>query len=998
MLKIIRRVFSFGDWSQHHPSEPPPGNWLDAQFDEIIDRIDAWDGQVRKAITHEGRIGPGIVGLSALDDDFRAFLDKTLADSVKNLAFQLSEHAKGAVLAEKRAVEARITTEMVAARAKLAEEAVEHAEIRALAKIRDLEAEIARIEARNAEITPLVGDLTAGAGSAEAWAESSRLWAEHMPDTLPDNALKVTDISGDHWSSRWWANQASNAFGMLTSLYLGVHSEPPLTNNNGGPIAIGSIYYDSDDGQPYVWNGSAWVPFYQPGVAATMTLWYVATAGQTAFPFGVADKNGVTWNLDDDDPETILASVNGVRLMTPDDWTVSVPSSTVTFARPLRAGDVASFDLLVPPEKLGPGRVEAWRLKPLTGLNGVALSFPLETAEVPGVTVLVNRSEELVVSLDGVLQAPGVSYTAAGSTITFATAPTSDSYVFITWFRSTGGTGVVTPPTDVDWDDITDKPATYPPTLPIAQSGVTGLTTDLAGKEPAIAIGTTAQYWRGDKTWQTLPAGGGGGGAVTHIGDDPPASPTVGQTWWESDTGNSYIYYDDGAGSPQWVPSNVGAGAGPVDWVNVTGKPSTFPPTVPIAQSSITNLTTDLAGKVNDTGDTMTGPLRLPAGTVALPSLAVGEANSGLYANGLSGTGYVMGVAHNGALVMRFVDGANISDKQFRMTGGNASLPGFSFSAETNSGFYYAAANNIRQVMQGTITLQFTSSLITTFVPITLPGAPTIDLHAATKKYVDDSLVPKAPLASPAFTGSVVSNPGIFASVPSGTISLRPNGPSDATGELSISTLGHTSVAGNLAAVGNLHSEGAVYSNGSGYFIGKTTAAVLGTAAGGSGAIYLRPVAYNSTTNETKIDSAGTLTVNGNIIAGSGDIYTPAAIALRLRPGNSGAGQLVISVAGDVTAVGSFISTAGYFYSATNVVLRPNNSSTGQMVVGTTGNVTITGGLGINGASAYARQGLAAPTGTIQRTTYVTSSVTLPQLAGVVMAMITDLRAMGVFS
>ena len=29
-------------------------------------------------------------------------------------------------------------------------------------------------------------------------------------------------------------------------------------------------------------------------------------------------------------------------------------------------------------------------------------------------------------------------------------------------------------------------------------------------KEPAITAGTTAQYWRGDKTWQTLPTGGSG--------------------------------------------------------------------------------------------------------------------------------------------------------------------------------------------------------------------------------------------------------------------------------------------------------------------------------------------------------------------------------------------------------------------------------------------------------------------------------------------------------
>ena len=38
----------------------------------------------------------------------------------------------------------------------------------------------------------------------------------------------------------------------------------------------------------------------------------------------------------------------------------------------------------------------------------------------------------------------------------------------------------------------------------IAQSKIANLTTDLAGKEPTIASGTTAQYWRGDKSWQTL--------------------------------------------------------------------------------------------------------------------------------------------------------------------------------------------------------------------------------------------------------------------------------------------------------------------------------------------------------------------------------------------------------------------------------------------------------------------------------------------------------------
>lgn len=38
----------------------------------------------------------------------------------------------------------------------------------------------------------------------------------------------------------------------------------------------------------------------------------------------------------------------------------------------------------------------------------------------------------------------------------------------------------------------------------ISQSKITNLTSDLAGKEPTITAGTTSQYWRGDKSWQTL--------------------------------------------------------------------------------------------------------------------------------------------------------------------------------------------------------------------------------------------------------------------------------------------------------------------------------------------------------------------------------------------------------------------------------------------------------------------------------------------------------------
>ena len=69
------------------------------------------------------------------------------------------------------------------------------------------------------------------------------------------------------------------------------------------------------------------------------------------------------------------------------------------------------------------------------------------------------------------------------------------------------------------------------------------------------------------------------------ISDGPPASPVPGQQWWESDTGLTYVWYDDGSGSPsaQWVQtSGSGIADAPRDgkfyarkdgaWIDITSR------------------------------------------------------------------------------------------------------------------------------------------------------------------------------------------------------------------------------------------------------------------------------------------------------------------------------------------------------------------------------------------------------------------------------------------
>jgi hypothetical protein len=125
-----------------------------------------------------------------------------------------------------------------------------------------------------------------------------------------------------------------------------------------------------------------------------------------------------------------------------------------------------------------------------------------------------------------------------------------------------------------DWADITGKPATFPPTLPITEGDVTNLVGDLALKAPLAS-----PVFTGNPTAPTPTAGdndtsiattafvtsavasGGGGGAAVLVSDTPPVGAADNSLWYESDTGNMYIRLNDGS-STQWV--QVGSGNGGV--------------------------------------------------------------------------------------------------------------------------------------------------------------------------------------------------------------------------------------------------------------------------------------------------------------------------------------------------------------------------------------------------------------------------------------------------
>lgn len=286
-------------------------------------------------------------------------------------------------------------------------------------------------------------DQLASTAVSSDYAQVAMTWAEWMPTTIPGNILAINGVTGDHWSSRWWANRAASMFGGAVAwMYLGafLNTNAPSLTPTGEALQPGMLYYDTTLHQGMVWNGSAWQPLGNPQPSISSTLYYVATAGQTVFPLTTPDIYGHSYTLQVG--QGVVAHMTGVRL-TPDDgsgtkgdYTVSIPASTLTLVTGAPAGVVVAVDALALPSQLAPSVAKVHKLQPLSPLpDGTNAVFNLQCAD--GTTVNVTKPEQLLISLDGIMQEPVTAFVSAGTQITFVTAPTPDAYFFGVWLSPT---------------------------------------------------------------------------------------------------------------------------------------------------------------------------------------------------------------------------------------------------------------------------------------------------------------------------------------------------------------------------------------------------------------------------------------------------------------------------------------------------------------------------------------------------------------------------------
>lgn len=93
---------------------------------------------------------------------------------------------------------------------------------------------------------------------------------------------------------------------------------------------------------------------------------------------------------------------------------------------------------------------------------------------------------------------------------------------------------------------------------PLASPALTGTPTVPTA---APATNTTQAASTAFVTAAVAAGGGGAGGLSVTVADTLPAGAADNSLWWESDSGNMYLRYNDG-NSTQWVPVTLGLGGG----------------------------------------------------------------------------------------------------------------------------------------------------------------------------------------------------------------------------------------------------------------------------------------------------------------------------------------------------------------------------------------------------------------------------------------------------
>jgi hypothetical protein len=253
------RQFSFTDFQTNNPTAPPPGDKLDSEYDRTNTTLTQALAWAQTSLNTDGTIRPGIVGTAQLVPGlWQSIADQITNDvqgSVDQAAASASSASTSKNAASASASAAQTQSQAASGSASTAQTAAGAAQNSVTS------AQGSATTASNAATTASNAANTATGAKAVAsdYAVLTQAWAEHMPDVIPPNILANMGVTGDHWSSRWWANQAADY------IHNAIDGGATVTTSDIAPTlaADGDLWWDSVGGQLYVYyddnNSRQWV-------------------------------------------------------------------------------------------------------------------------------------------------------------------------------------------------------------------------------------------------------------------------------------------------------------------------------------------------------------------------------------------------------------------------------------------------------------------------------------------------------------------------------------------------------------------------------------------------------------------------------------------------------------------------------------------------------------------------------------------------------------------
>ena len=183
-------------------------------------------------------------------------------------------------------------------------------------------------------------DTTLGYRDSASTSATSALSSKNAAATSETNAAtsaatattKASEASASAVSAAQSAASAASVLDNFDDRYLGAKTADPSVDNDGDPLVVGALYFNSTDGVMKTYTASGWLAASSASVATMAKFKFTATAGQTVFTG--TDDGGDTLSMT---VGSEIVTLNGIVLEAGTDYTPA--SGSVTLATGATADD-----------------------------------------------------------------------------------------------------------------------------------------------------------------------------------------------------------------------------------------------------------------------------------------------------------------------------------------------------------------------------------------------------------------------------------------------------------------------------------------------------------------------------------------------------------------------------------------------------------------------------------------------------------------------------------